>query len=160
MTDDFTNLPYRSCVGIFLFNDDGKIFVGERLDNPGSWQMPQGGVNEGESFEDAALREMREEVGTNKADIVRVSDKVYTYDLPHHLLGKLWQGKYKGQEQRWVALRFKGEEREITLYDGVHPEFMNYRWSHIDNVCDNIVPFKEETYRKVIEEFQDLVSPH
>jgi putative (di)nucleoside polyphosphate hydrolase len=120
--------------------------------------MPQGGVNEGETIEHAALREMREEVGTNKAEILRISDAIYTYDLPHHLLGKLWQGKYKGQEQKWVALRFTGEDREITLYDGVHPEFMNYRWSHIDNVCDDIVPFKRETYEKVIEEFRDLVS--
>ncbi len=157
-TPDYTNLPYRSCVGIFLINNDNKIFVGERLDNPGSWQMPQGGVNEGESFEEAAFREMREEVGTNKAELLRISDQVYTYDLPHHLLGKLWQGKYKGQEQKWVALRFTGEEREITLYDGVHPEFMNYRWAHIDDVCNDIVPFKEETYRSVIAEFKDLVE--
>lgn len=156
--DDYNALPYRPCVGIFLINDENKIFVGERLDNPGSWQMPQGGVNEGESFEDAAFREMREEVGTDKAELIRVSDIVHRYDLPHHLLGKLWQGKYKGQEQRWVALRFKGEEREITLYDGVHPEFMNYRWAHIDHVCDGIVPFKRETYDKVLEEFRDLVE--
>lgn len=152
------DLPYRPCVGIFLINNDKKIFVGERLDNPGSWQMPQGGVNEGETFEEAAFREMREEVGTDKAELIRVSDKVYTYDLPHHLLGKLWQGKYKGQEQRWVALRFTGEEREITLYDGVHPEFMNYRWSSINEVCDNIVPFKRETYDQVLNEFKDLVE--
>ena len=152
------DLPYRPCVGIFLINNDKKIFVGERLDNPGSWQMPQGGVNEGETFEEAAFREMREEVGTDKAELIRISDKVYTYDLPHHLLGKLWQGKYKGQEQRWVALRFTGEEREITLYDGVHPEFMNYRWSSINEVCDNIVPFKRETYEQVLNEFKDLVE--
>ena len=152
------DLPYRPCVGIFLINNDKKIFVGERLDNPGSWQMPQGGVNEGETFEEAAFREMREEVGTDKAELIRISDKVYTYDLPHHLLGKLWQGKYKGQEQRWVALRFTGEEREITLYDGVHPEFMNYRWSSINEVCDNIVPFKRETYDQVLNEFKDLVE--
>ena len=120
--------------------------------------MPQGGVNEGEKFEDAAFREMREEVGTDKGEILRISDKVYRYDLPHHLLGKLWQGKYKGQEQRWIAIKFTGEEREITLYDGVHPEFMNYQWAHIDNVCDYIVPFKRETYEQVLEEFRDLVE--
>lgn len=158
MSTDYSDLPYRSCVGIFLINSENKIFVGERLDNPGSWQMPQGGVNEGEAIEDAAFREMREEVGTDSAEIVRISNKVYTYDLPHHLLGKLWQGKYKGQEQRWIAFRFRGEEREITLYDGVHPEFMNYQWVDIDNVCDYIVPFKQETYRQVIAEFRDLVE--
>lgn len=158
MSTDYSHLPYRSCVGIFLINKEKKIFVGERLDNPGSWQMPQGGVNEGEPIEDAAFREMREETGTDNAKILRVSEKVYTYDLPHHLLGKLWQGKYKGQEQRWIAFEFTGEEREITLYDGVHPEFMNYQWVHIDNVCDYIVPFKQETYQSVIAEFRDLVE--
>lgn len=158
MSTDFSHLPYRPCVGIFLFNEDKKIFVGERLDNPGSWQMPQGGINEGESIEHAALREMREETGTDSAKIVQVSKTVYTYDLPHHLLGKLWQGKYKGQEQRWVALQFTGEEREITLYDGVHPEFMAYQWVDIDHVCDYIVPFKQETYQSVLDEFRYLVS--
>ena len=153
---DYSDLPYRPCVGIFLINQDKKIFVGERLDNPGSWQMPQGGIDEGERIEDAAMRELREETGTDSAHIVRVSKTVYTYDLPHHLLGKLWQGKYKGQEQRWVAMQFTGEEREITLYSGVHPEFMNYQWVDIDNVCDYIVPFKRETYEAVITEFRDL----
>jgi len=158
MSTDYTNLPYRPCVGIFLFNADKKIFVGERLDNPGSWQMPQGGINDGETIEDAAFREMREETGTSSAKLIRISDTVYTYDLPHHLLGKLWQGRYKGQEQRWAALEFTGEEREITLYDGVHPEFMNYQWVDIDHVCDYIVPFKQETYQSVLDEFKDLVS--
>lgn len=158
MSTDYTNLPYRPCVGIFLFNEEKKVFVGERLDNPGSWQMPQGGINDGETIERAALREMREETGTDSAEIVRISNTVYTYDLPHHLLGKLWQGKYKGQEQRWAAMRFTGEEREITLYDGVHPEFMAYQWVDIDNVCDYIVPFKQETYKSVLNEFRDLVS--
>ena len=158
MSTDYTNLPYRPCVGIFLFNEEKKVFVGERLDNPGSWQMPQGGINDGETIERAALREMREETGTDSAEIVRISNTVYTYDLPHHLLGKLWQGKYKGQEQRWAAMRFTGEEREITLYDGVHPEFMAYQWVDIDNVCDYIVPFKQETYKSVLDEFRDLVS--
>lgn len=158
MSKDLNTLPYRSCVGIFLFNDEKKIFVGERLDNPGSWQMPQGGINDGESIEAAALREMREETGTDSAEIICVSDQVYTYELPHHLLGKLWQGKYKGQEQRWVALRFTGEEREITLYDGVHPEFMAYQWVDIDHVCDYIVPFKMETYQSVLKEFKHLVT--
>ncbi|PCI00154.1 MAG: RNA pyrophosphohydrolase [Alphaproteobacteria bacterium] len=158
MSTDYTNLPYRSCVGIFLINDENKVFVGERLDNPGSWQMPQGGVNDGEKLEDAAFREMREETGTDNAKTLRVSEQVYTYDLPHHLLGKLWQGKYKGQEQRWIAFKFTGEDREITLYDGVHPEFMNYKWVDIDNICDYIVPFKQETYQSVIAEFRDLVD--
>jgi len=156
MSTDYSHLPYRPCVGIVLFNDEKKVFVGERLDNPGSWQMPQGGIDEGETVEEASMRELREETGTDSASILRVSETKYTYDLPDHLLGKLWQGRYKGQEQQWVAMQFTGEEREITLYSGVHPEFMGYQWIQLDNVCDYIVPFKRETYQKVIEEFRDL----
>lgn len=156
MSTDYSHLPYRPCVGIVLFNEEKKVFVGERLDNPGSWQMPQGGIDEGETVEEAAIRELREETGTDSAQILRVSETKYTYDLPDHLLGKLWQGRYKGQEQQWIAMQFTGEEREITLYSGVHPEFMGYQWIPLDNVCDYIVPFKRETYQKVIEEFRDL----
>lgn len=158
MSTDYNHLPYRPCVGIVLFNEEKKVFVGERLDNPGSWQMPQGGIDDGETVEEAAMRELREETGTDSAKILRVSETKYTYDLPDHLLGKLWQGRYKGQEQQWVALQFTGEEREITLYSGVHPEFMGYQWIPLDNVCDYIVPFKRETYEKVIEEFRDLTE--
>lgn len=158
MSTDYSHLPYRPCVGIVFFNQEKKVFVGERLDNPGSWQMPQGGIDEGETIEEAALRELREETGTDSARIIRVSSIKHTYDLPDHLLGKLWQGRYKGQEQQWVALQFTGEEREITLYSGVHPEFMSYQWIPLENVCDYIVPFKRETYEKVIEEFRDLAG--
>lgn len=158
MSTDYSHLPYRPCVGIVLLNEEKKVFVGERLDNPGSWQMPQGGIDEGETVEEAAIRELREETGTDSAVILRVSQTKYTYDLPDHLLGKLWQGRYKGQEQQWIAMQFTGEEREITLYSGVHPEFMSYQWIPLDNVCDYIVPFKRETYQKVIEEFRDLTE--
>lgn len=155
-----THLPYRQCVGIALFNPQGQVFVGERLDHPGAWQMPQGGIDTGESIEAAAIRELREETGTDKAEIIFVSDIVRTYDLPDHLLGKLWSGRYRGQEQRWVAMRFLGEDRDVTLYDRVHPEFGRWKWVSLESVCDLIVPFKRETYKAVIEElapYRDLI---
>ena len=158
--EELRHLPYRQCVGIVLFNKDGKVFVGERLDHPGAWQMPQGGIDPGESIEAAALRELLEETGTNKAEVVFVSDKVLTYELPDHLLGKLWGGRYKGQEQRWAALRFTGEDHEITLYDKVHPEFSKWKWVPLPDVCELIVPFKRATYEEVIREFAPVLDRH
>jgi putative (di)nucleoside polyphosphate hydrolase len=156
--EELRKLPYRQCVGIVLFNSAGKVFVGERLDHPGAWQMPQGGIDEGESIEHAALRELREETGTDKAEVIYVSDKILTYELPDHLLGKLWGGRYKGQEQRWAALRFTGEDQDITLYDKVHPEFAAWKWVDLPQVCDLIVPFKRTTYEEVIREFTPVLS--
>ena len=156
--EELKKLPYRQCVGIVLFNSDGFVFVGERLDHPGAWQMPQGGIDAGESIEDAALREMKEETGTGKAEIVYVSNTVLTYDLPDHLLGKMWNGRYKGQEQRWAALRFIGEDRDITLYDRVHPEFAHWKWVPLRQVSELIVPFKRETYQSVIDEFRPILA--
>jgi len=158
--EDLRKLPYRQCVGLVLFNPEGKVFVGERLDNQGAWQMPQGGIDDGETIEEAAIREMREETGTDKAEIVYVSDNVLTYDLPDHLLGKLWSGRYKGQEQRWAALRFTGEDHEVTLYDKVHPEFSSWKWVELGDVCEMIVPFKRATYEAVIEEFGPVIKQH
>lgn len=156
--EELRKLPYRQCVGIVLFNPEGKVFVGERLDHPGAWQMPQGGIDEGESIEAAALRELREETGTDKAEVVYVSERILTYELPDHLLGKLWGGRYKGQEQRWAALRFTGEDHEITLYDKVHPEFAKWKWVGLADVCDLIVPFKRATYEEVVREFSPIVK--
>lgn len=158
--EELRKLPYRQCVGIVLFNQAGKVFVGERLDHPGAWQMPQGGIDPGESIEAAAIRELREETGTDKAEVVYVSDNVLTYELPDHLLGKLWGGRYKGQEQRWAALRFLGSDQDITLYDKVHPEFANWKWVELQAVCDLIVPFKRATYEEVIQEFDPVLKKH
>lgn len=156
--EELRKLPYRQCVGIVLFNKSGKVFVGERLDHPGAWQMPQGGIDKGESIEAAAIRELREETGTDRAEVVYVSDKVLTYDLPDHLLGKLWGGRYKGQEQRWAALKFLGDDSNITLYDKVHPEFASWKWVELSAVCDLIVPFKRATYEEVIAEFTPVLA--
>ena len=151
-----SDLPYRPCVGIMLFNADGKVFVGKRLDQTvEAWQMPQGGIDKGESPRQAALRELGEEVGTDKADIIGEMEDWVTYDLPEHLIGIAFHGKYKGQRQKWFALRFTGQDSDIDL--AAHdPEFSHYRWVSLDELPDLIVPFKREIYRQVITAFRDL----
>jgi putative (di)nucleoside polyphosphate hydrolase len=145
-----SDLPYRPCVGIMLFNADGKVFVGKRLDQTvESWQMPQGGIDKGETPKEAALRELMEEVGTKKAEILAEMDDWVTYDLPEHLVGIAFHGKYKGQRQKWFALRFTGKESDIDL-TAHDPEFSSYRWVTLAELPDLIVPFKRETYRSVI----------
>lgn len=148
--------PYRPCVGIALFNKDGKVFVGERIDTPGAWQMPQGGIDEGEDIQTAAFRELEEEVGTNNAEILKIADETICYDLPERLLKKLWNGKYAGQEQTWVAMRFNGEDTDIDLNNHDPAEFSAWQWINFDETLDVIVPFKKETYKKVIDLFKDL----
>lgn len=153
-----SKLPYRPCVGIVLFNQDNHVFVGERIDSPGAWQLPQGGVDRGESIREAAFRELKEEVGTDQADIIRICEEKMCYDLPPHLLGKLWGGRYRGQCQTWVAFRFSGQDRDITL-DGHHfPEFRDWRWIPLEDVAQFAVPFKRDTYLAVIKEFKDLIA--
>ena len=145
-----SDLPYRPCVGIMLFNADGKVFVGNRLDQTvESWQMPQGGIDKGETPKEAVLRELKEEVGTKKAEIIAEMDDWVTYDLPEHLIGVAWHGKYKGQRQKWFALRFTGKESDIDL-TAHDPEFSSYRWVSLQELPDLIVPFKRQTYRAVI----------
>ena len=153
---DYSHLPYRACVGIALFNHDNKVFVGERLDNPGAWQLPQGGIDEGETVEQAFFREMLEEIGTDKADILKIHDEALRYDLPPHLLGKLWGGRYAGQEQTWVAARFTGSDDDINIYYYRYPEFKAWQWVTLNEIFDLVVPFKRDTYRQVIEAFKDI----
>lgn len=155
---DFSSLPYRPCVGLAIFNRDGRVLVGERIDSPGAWQMPQGGIEPGESVEEAALRELREEVGTDKADIIKISQEKLRYDLPAELLGNLWGGAYRGQEQTWVALRFNGTDSDIHLDAHDPPEFHQWQWVDLHRVTDLIVPFKRDTYRQVIRMFEFLVT--
>ncbi|HTK84781.1 MAG TPA: RNA pyrophosphohydrolase [Patescibacteria group bacterium] len=151
-------LPYRPCVGIALFNTEGKIFVGERLDNPGAWQMPQGGIDEGETVEQAFFREMREEIGTDQAKILKIHDKPLRYDLPPRLRGRLWGGKWGGQEQTWVAARFTGLDKDVDIDAHNPPEFGRWKWVKLEDVLDLIVPFKRDTYREVIRAFEGVLK--
>ena len=152
----YDHLPYRPCVGITLFNAAGEVFVGERIDTPNRWQMPQGGIDDGETPEEAFYREMREEIGTDKADILKIYDKVLRYDLPPHLLGKLWDGEYRGQEQIWIAARFTGTDADIDITHHQPQEFQAWQWVSLDKVLDLIVPFKRDTYQEVITAFKEF----
>ncbi len=154
MSDD---LPYRPCVGLCIFNREGKVFVGERLDSMEAWQMPQGGVDEGEDIETAALRELLEEIGTDKAEIIRIHPETLKYDIPEDVRARIsWGGKYRGQEQTWVALRFTGQESDIKLDAWEHPEFGRYQWVALEDVPNLIVPFKISTYEAVVKAFKDI----
>ena len=150
------NPLYRPCVGIALFNRDGKVFVGERIDTPNAWQMPQGGIDENEDLEIAAFRELKEEIGTDKASILKIHDQKIKYHLPDNLRQKLWNGKYAGQEQTWIAMRFNGQDSDIILDADEHPEFSKWQWVDLDKTLDLIVPFKRDTYEQVIEVFKEF----
>lgn len=152
------SLPYRPCVGIALFNHKNRVFVGERIDTLGAWQMPQGGIDEGEDLEVAAFRELAEEIGSDKAEIIRIAPEKIRYDLPDDLIAKHWNSKYRGQEQTWVAARFTGDDSDITLDAHNPPEFKDWKWVALSEIVDLIVPFKRETYRKIITMFSDLAA--
>ena len=153
-----SDLPYRPCVGIMLLNAEGKVFVGRRLDQTvEGWQMPQGGIDEGEDVRAALFRELREETGTDKAEIIAEMDAWITYDLPPHLVGVAFHGRYRGQKQKWFALRFLGEDRDIDLATH-HPEFSAWKWVEMESLLGLIVPFKRDTYAKVIAAFRPLAA--
>jgi putative (di)nucleoside polyphosphate hydrolase len=150
------DLPYRPCVGVMLLNSEGLVFVGRRIDQTvEGWQMPQGGIDQGESPEQAALRELKEEIGTDKAKPLREMEGWLDYDLPQHLLGVALKGRYRGQRQKWIAMRFLGDEGDIDI--ATHePEFAEWKWLAMEALPRLVVPFKRDTYTKVIEEFRDL----
>ncbi len=147
---------YRPCVGIMLFNKEEKVFVGERIDNPGAWQMPQGGIDDGEDISAAAFRELKEEIGTDNAEIIKITEQTLRYDLPAHLKEKLWHGKYAGQEQTWVAMRFTGQDTDIDLNSHNPAEFSAWKWIAPTDMLEAIVPFKRDIYEKVITLFKDI----
>jgi putative (di)nucleoside polyphosphate hydrolase len=153
-----SDLPYRPCVGLMLFNRQGQVFVGKRIDQTvEGWQMPQGGIDEGEEPRTAALRELKEETGTAKAQIIGEMEDWLTYDLPPHLVGIAFHGKYRGQRQKWFALRFLGEDGDIDLY-AHEPEFAEWKWVDLEALSGLIVPFKRDTYAAVIAAFRGLAK--
>lgn len=153
------DLPYRPCVGVMLINREGNVFVGRRIDQTiEGWQMPQGGIDPGETPVEAGLRELEEEIGTRNARLLREHPDWLNYDLPAHLLGVALEGRYRGQSQKWLALRFVGEDSEIDL-NTPHPEFAEWKWLAIEALPRLIVPFKRDTYGRVIEAFRDLARP-
>lgn len=160
---NYSSLPYRPCAGIMLANRDGQIFVGQRLDAaaskyPDAWQMPQGGIDEGEQPESAAIRELSEETGvTNEyIEIISRCTEEHFYDLPEELLGKIWKGKYRGQRQSWFLMRFTGGDENIDI-NTKHPEFTDWKWAEPADLPAMIVPFKRDLYRAVLKEFEPLI---
>jgi putative (di)nucleoside polyphosphate hydrolase len=152
-------LGYRPCVGIMLVNMDGKIFVGQRLDNAvEAWQMPQGGIDEGEDPKAAAFRELFEETGIvrDHVEIIATSRDEHFYDLPAELIGKLWGGKYRGQRQQWFLARFLGKDSDIDIQTK-DPEFRDWKWTAPDTLPELIVPFKRKLYRDILQEFGALI---
>ena len=163
MTNKKSDLAYRPCVGVMLINPKGLVWLGRRADKPNDegsgsgWQMPQGGIDKGEDPSEAALRELYEETSVTSAEIIAESPDWYKYDLPPHLIGKSWGGRYRGQTQKGFALRFTGEDSEVDLKPPGHKqEFDQWRWANLDEIMVVIVPFKREVYEKVISAFRHL----
>ena len=151
-------LPYRPCVGIMLLNAHGLVFTAQRIDQlVEAWQMPQGGIDEGEDARAAALRELEEEIGTARASIIEEHPEWLTYDLPAHLVGKVWKGRYRGQRMKWFALRFEGEDTDINI-ETAHPEFSQWRWLPMAQLPDMIVPFKRDLYARLARDFAHLAG--
>ena len=149
MEKKLNNLPLRDGVGIVVLNKSNKIFVGKRIDNPKNfWQMPQGGIDPGEEYLSAALRELKEETGIKSVDLIKEIDELLTYELPQNLLGIIWKGKYRGQKQKWFIMRFNGNDKEINL--NTHkPEFMDWKWINISDITKVAVSFKLDVYKKI-----------
>ena len=157
MKDKYKNLPLRHGVGIVVLNKFNKVFVAKRIDNPKNfWQMPQGGIDEGEDFFNAALRELEEETSIKNVTLIKEVDGFLTYYLPNHLLGIIWQGKYKGQKQKWFITKFNGEETEINIKTK-KPEFLEWKWINIENLSDKVVDFKIDVYRHIQKELIKIV---
>ncbi|MGB3808792.1 MAG: RNA pyrophosphohydrolase [Parvibaculum sp.] len=162
---DPASLPYRPCVGVMLINRDGLVFVGNRVQSidigPLTWQMPQGGIDKGEEPQTAAFRELKEETGVDadKAEIIGEVADWLTYDLPPHLVGHALKGKYRGQKQRWFAMRFLGDDSDVDIAADAHQEFSEWAWVSIDELTDLIVPFKRGIYQRVVTEFTPLAKP-
>ena len=159
----FENLPYRPCVGLAVINSAGRVFIGQRssgpehIDETHAWQMPQGGIDAGEDPWPAALRELYEETSIRSVERLGEIADWLTYDIPRDIVGQAWGGRYRGQTQKWYALRFTGDDREVDILtpgDGHDPEFVAWRWEHIERLPELVVPFKRPTYERVVHEFR------
>ena len=158
MKKDLRNLPLRSGVGIVVLNKENKVFVAKRIDNPKNfWQMPQGGVDEGEDFLKAAYRELEEETSIKNVKLIKELDGTITYELPDRLLGLIWKGKYRGQKQKWFLMRFVGMDNEINIKTK-HPEFLEWKWVDLDKITDLVVDFKLHVYEEVKDKVKKILN--
>ena len=158
MKEKFKNLPLRNGVGIVVLNEKNQIFVAKRIDNPKNfWQMPQGGVDEGENFLKAAYRELKEETSIKNIELIKEIDGTLTYELPNHLLGIIWKGKYKGQKQKWFLMRFIGEDKEIDIKTK-NPEFLDWKWIDLDQITEVVVDFKLHVYKELKKKVKKIIN--
>ena len=158
MKDQYKNLPLRSGVGIIVLNKKNKIFVAKRIDNPKNfWQMPQGGIDEGEDYLSAAYRELEEETSITKVELIKELDGFITYLLPDHLLGIIWKGKYKGQKQKWFIMKFIGEDEEINIQTK-KPEFLEWKWIELEALTEIVVDFKLHVYKELKEKIGKIIN--
>lgn len=156
----YENRPYRPGVGALIFNDDGLVFVARRIDTPvEAWQLPQGGIDDGEDPADAVLRELEEEIGTRNVKIIGPARQWRHYDLPAELADRVWRGRFRGQRQMWYALRFTGVEDDIRLDASGHPEFDAWRWISLDQLPALAIDFKRQLYADLVAEFATLAGP-
>ena len=157
MKKNFSELPLRTGVGIVVLNNDNKVFVARRIDNAKNfWQMPQGGVDEGEDFLKAAFRELEEETSIKSVELIKEIDDMTIYELPDHLLGIIWKGRYRGQKQKWFLMKFNGKDSEINL-NTAHPEFLDWKWIEINKITETVVKFKLNVYKKIKEEVKKIL---
>ena len=158
MKDIYRNLPLRNGVGIIVLNKKNKIFVARRIDNPKKfWQMPQGGIDEGEDSLSAAYRELEEETSITKVELIKELDGFITYELPDHLLGIIWKGKYKGQKQKWFIMKFTGEDKEINIQTE-KPEFLEWKWVDLETLTEVVVDFKFNVYKEIKEKIKNIIN--
>ena len=158
MDDKFKDLPLRRGIGIVLLNKNNKVFVAKRIDNPKNfWQMPQGGVDQGEDFLTAAYRELEEETSIRTINLIKELNGTMTYELPDRLLGIIWKGKYRGQKQKWFLMRFTGEEKEINIKTK-NPEFLEWKWIDLDQITEVVVDFKLHVYKELQEKVKKIIN--